>query len=149
MDARIRRGILAHENTRKQLSTDTRLESNWQQHAFPAARAVAIPSTVFKEEHKLYANDTTMMLKHYPPAHSDSDISVHFTAGRHFSYRRHFLESHSPLHRRRKGQVLPGANRLCCFVPGRLKNPRRVTKSGSVLVRPKSHCHDVRAGALD
>ena len=34
----------------------------------------------------------------------------------------------------------------------RLKNLRRgicVTKSGRVLVRPKSYCHDVRAGALN
>jgi glyoxylase-like metal-dependent hydrolase (beta-lactamase superfamily II) len=69
--------ILAHENTRKHLSVDTRVEGNWQ-HTFPAAPAGAIPSTVFKEEHKLYANDTTMMMKHYLPAHTDSDISVHF-----------------------------------------------------------------------
>jgi glyoxylase-like metal-dependent hydrolase (beta-lactamase superfamily II) len=69
--------ILAHENTRKHLSTDTRVEGNWQ-HTFPAAPAGAIPSVVFSEEHKLAANDTTMMMKHYPPAHTDSDISVHF-----------------------------------------------------------------------
>jgi hypothetical protein len=41
--------------------------------------AGAIPSAVFREEHKLDANDTTLVMKHYPPAHTDSDIPVHFT----------------------------------------------------------------------
>jgi glyoxylase-like metal-dependent hydrolase (beta-lactamase superfamily II) len=69
--------ILAHENTRKHLSRPTRVEGNWQ-YTFPAAPAGAIPSTVFKDEHTLDFNRTTLMLKYYPPAHTDSDISVYF-----------------------------------------------------------------------
>jgi len=69
--------ILAHENTRKHLSTATRVEGNWQ-YTFPPAPAGAIPSTVFKDEHTLHFNNTTLMLKYYPPAHTDSDISVYF-----------------------------------------------------------------------
>ena len=68
--------ILAQENTRKHLSKVTRVEG-WK-HTFPAASAGAIPSTVFKEDHTLHANGTTLYLKHYSPAHTDSDISVHF-----------------------------------------------------------------------
>jgi glyoxylase-like metal-dependent hydrolase (beta-lactamase superfamily II) len=68
--------ILAQENTRKHLLADTRVEG-WK-HTFPAAPASAIPSTVFKEDHTLHANGTTLVLKHYLPAHTDSDISVHF-----------------------------------------------------------------------
>jgi glyoxylase-like metal-dependent hydrolase (beta-lactamase superfamily II) len=68
--------ILAQENTRKHLLVDTRVEG-WK-HTFPAAPAGAIPSTVFAEEHTLHANNTTLELKHYLPAHTDSDISVHF-----------------------------------------------------------------------
>src|ERR1700730_8613371 len=68
--------ILAQENTRKHLSEGTRVEG-WKD-TFPAAPACAITSTVFKDEHTLHANDTTLMLKHYQPAHTDSDISVHF-----------------------------------------------------------------------
>jgi glyoxylase-like metal-dependent hydrolase (beta-lactamase superfamily II) len=68
--------ILAQENTRKHLLVDTRVEG-WK-HTFPAAPAGAIPSTVFAEEHTLHANNTTLALKHYLPAHTDSDISVHF-----------------------------------------------------------------------
>jgi glyoxylase-like metal-dependent hydrolase (beta-lactamase superfamily II) len=70
--------ILAHENTRVHLSKATRVEGNWQ-YTFPPAPAGAIPSTVFKDEHTLHANNTTLKLKHYHPAHTDSDISVHFT----------------------------------------------------------------------
>jgi len=69
--------ILAHENTRKHLSKATRVEGNWQ-YTFPAAPAGAIPSTTFKDEYSLHANKTTLMLQHYLPAHTDSDISVHF-----------------------------------------------------------------------
>ncbi len=70
--------ILAHENTRKYLSMATRVEGNWQ-YTFPAAPAGAIPSTVFKDEYKLHINNSTLMLKYYPPAHTDSDISVYFS----------------------------------------------------------------------
>jgi glyoxylase-like metal-dependent hydrolase (beta-lactamase superfamily II) len=68
--------ILAHENTRKHLLVDTRVEG-WK-HTFPAAPAGAIPSTVFKDDYTLHANGTTLVLKRYAPAHTDSDISVYF-----------------------------------------------------------------------
>ncbi|HUO13726.1 MAG TPA: MBL fold metallo-hydrolase [Verrucomicrobiae bacterium] len=68
--------ILAHENTRKHLLVDTRVDG-WK-HTFPAAPAGAIPSTVFADDYSLHANGTTLVLKHYAPAHTDSDISVYF-----------------------------------------------------------------------
>ena len=68
--------ILAQENTRKHLSEDTYVEG-WK-HTFPAAPAGAIPSSVFKDDHTLHANNTTLILHHYLPAHTDSDIYVHF-----------------------------------------------------------------------
>src|SRR5579862_5211314 len=70
--------VLAHENTRKHLSTATFVGGNFQ-YTFPAAPAGAIPSTVFKDEHTLRINNTTLMLKHYLPAHTDSDVSVYFS----------------------------------------------------------------------
>lgn len=68
--------ILAQENTRKHLAEDTHVEG-WK-HTFPAAPAGAIPSAVFKDDHTLHINGSTLILKHYLPAHTDSDISVHF-----------------------------------------------------------------------
>ena len=70
--------ILAQENTRKHLLKSTRVEEIWK-YTFPPAPPGAIPSTVFKEDHTVHANDSTLVLKHYLPAHTDSDISVHFT----------------------------------------------------------------------
>jgi glyoxylase-like metal-dependent hydrolase (beta-lactamase superfamily II) len=69
--------IVAHENTRKHLSKATRVEGNWQ-YTFPPAPASAIPGIVFADEHTLHANNTTLMLKHYAPAHTDSDVWVYF-----------------------------------------------------------------------
>jgi glyoxylase-like metal-dependent hydrolase (beta-lactamase superfamily II) len=69
--------ILAHENTRKHLSTTTRVEG-WK-FTFPPAPAGAIPAVVFRAEFTLHLNGATLELKCYPPAHTDSDISVHFT----------------------------------------------------------------------
>ena len=70
--------ILAHENTRKYLSQATRVEGNWQ-YTFAVSPPGAIPTVVFKDEHTLHVNNTTLMLKHYAPAHTDSDISVYFS----------------------------------------------------------------------
>jgi glyoxylase-like metal-dependent hydrolase (beta-lactamase superfamily II) len=70
--------ILAHESTRKHLSKDTRVAGNWQ-YTFPPSPAGALPSTVFQDDYTAQANGETLMLQHYPPAHTDSDISVLFT----------------------------------------------------------------------
>jgi glyoxylase-like metal-dependent hydrolase (beta-lactamase superfamily II) len=68
--------ILAHENTRKHLSTTTRVE-DWN-YTFPPSPPGARPSHVVQTEHTLHLNDTTIVLRHYGPAHTDSDLSVHF-----------------------------------------------------------------------
>jgi glyoxylase-like metal-dependent hydrolase (beta-lactamase superfamily II) len=69
--------ILAHENTRKHLSTTTRVEG-WK-FTFPPAPAGAIPTAVFQDERTVHLNGATIALKHYAPAHTDSDIYAHFT----------------------------------------------------------------------
>ncbi|HEX8797779.1 MAG TPA: MBL fold metallo-hydrolase [Terriglobales bacterium] len=54
--------ITAHVNTKKHLSTSTRVEGwNW---TFPPAPAGAIPSNVFNDEHRLHHNDTNIVLKY-------------------------------------------------------------------------------------
>jgi glyoxylase-like metal-dependent hydrolase (beta-lactamase superfamily II) len=68
--------IIAHENTRRHLSRDTRVEG-WQ-HTFPAAPAGARPTVVFSDEHRLDLNRSAVALRYYGPAHTDSDISVQF-----------------------------------------------------------------------
>ncbi len=69
--------ILAHENTRKHLAVSTRVDG-WN-FTFPASPAGALPTEVFKTERTLHLNGATIVLKLYPPAHTDSDISTYFT----------------------------------------------------------------------
>jgi glyoxylase-like metal-dependent hydrolase (beta-lactamase superfamily II) len=69
--------ITAHENTRKHLSVTTRVE-DWN-FTFPPAPSGALPTKLFDSEQTLHLNGSTIALKKYSPAHTDSDISVEFT----------------------------------------------------------------------
>jgi glyoxylase-like metal-dependent hydrolase (beta-lactamase superfamily II) len=68
--------ITAHENTRRHLSTTTRVE-DWN-FTFPPAPSGALPTKVFDNEQTLHLNGSTLALKKYSPAHTDSDISIGF-----------------------------------------------------------------------
>jgi glyoxylase-like metal-dependent hydrolase (beta-lactamase superfamily II) len=68
--------MVAHENTRKHLATMQRVE-DWN-FDFPALSVAALPTDLFTTERTLKLNNTTMELKYYGPAHTDSDISVRF-----------------------------------------------------------------------
>jgi len=69
--------IVAHENTLKRLSVATRVE-DWN-YTFGPAPVEARPSQVFATERGMHVNDARIALTYYGPAHTDSDISVHFT----------------------------------------------------------------------
>lgn len=66
--------IIAQSNTQKHLLATQRVE-DWDFTFNPAALA-AIPTDVFDTEKQLKRNGKTISLKHYGPAHTDSDISV-------------------------------------------------------------------------
>jgi glyoxylase-like metal-dependent hydrolase (beta-lactamase superfamily II) len=68
--------ILAHENTKKHLSTTTRVEA-WD-FTFPPAPAGSIPAEVFDKEKTLSINNTNVVLAYYGPSHTDGDLSVYF-----------------------------------------------------------------------
>ena len=68
--------ITAHENTRKHLSTSTRVE-DWN-FTFPPSPPGAIPTEVFNADKTLHLNGTTIALKYYGPSHTDGDVSVYF-----------------------------------------------------------------------
>jgi glyoxylase-like metal-dependent hydrolase (beta-lactamase superfamily II) len=68
--------ITAHENTKEHLSTSTRVD-DWS-YTFPPAPEEALPTTIFRDEHRLRHNDSALGLKYYGPAHTDSDIAVVF-----------------------------------------------------------------------
>jgi cyclase len=68
--------VLAHENTKKRMS---------ESHDVPVlglhfdpSPADAFPQQTFATSHKLKANSESLVLEHLAPAHTDSDIYVHF-----------------------------------------------------------------------
>ena len=69
--------IMAHENTKKHLSTTTRVD-DWD-FTFPPWPAAAIPTEITGAEKTLHLNGATVALKYYGPAHTDGDISIYFT----------------------------------------------------------------------
>jgi glyoxylase-like metal-dependent hydrolase (beta-lactamase superfamily II) len=69
--------ITAHDNTRKHLSTTTRVE-DWN-FTFPPAPPSALPTKILTGDETLHLNGSTLALKYYGPAHTDSDISIKFT----------------------------------------------------------------------
>ena len=68
--------IIAQANTKKHLSGVQRVE-DWDYNFLPHSRG-GIPSEVFAVDYKLKLNGASIDLKHYGPAHTDSDISVTF-----------------------------------------------------------------------
>jgi cyclase len=71
--------LVAHENTKKRMSeTHTLAVLNLTFEPSPAA---ALPQQTFSQNHKIMMNGETVSLVHVPPAHTDSDIYIHFEKG--------------------------------------------------------------------
>jgi glyoxylase-like metal-dependent hydrolase (beta-lactamase superfamily II) len=68
--------ILAHENTRKHLSTTTRVDG-WD-FTFPPSPAGAVPTETMDKEKTLRLNGATIALTYYGPSHTDGDLSAYF-----------------------------------------------------------------------
>ena len=66
--------IIAHENTHKHLLVAQRVE-DWDFN-FPSSALAAVPTDTFSSEKTMKLNGSTLHLKYYGPAHTDSDISV-------------------------------------------------------------------------
>ena len=69
--------ITAHENTHKHLMSTQRVE-DWDFNFTPSALA-AVPTDIFDTDKTLKLNGSTLQLRYYGPAHTDSDISVNFS----------------------------------------------------------------------
>src|ERR1700693_2071172 len=68
--------ILAHEKTRERLSAPQYMEL-FKLH-FPAAPAAALPTRTLTDPFTQYVNGGEVILQYVPPAHTDTDIFVHF-----------------------------------------------------------------------
>jgi glyoxylase-like metal-dependent hydrolase (beta-lactamase superfamily II) len=77
--------VLAHENTKKRMSEPHDLPVLYRGPDgalaglhFDPSPAEALPQQTFPDSYKLQANGETLTLQHFAPAHTDSDIYVHF-----------------------------------------------------------------------
>jgi cyclase len=68
--------VLAHENTRKRLASPQDVTALGMH--FPASPANALPQLVFKDTFQLFVNNEEVALGYIPPAHTDTDIYIHF-----------------------------------------------------------------------
>jgi glyoxylase-like metal-dependent hydrolase (beta-lactamase superfamily II) len=68
--------ITAHAKTRTRMSTPQ--EIAFMQAHFPPSPAGALPTVTFADSKLVKVNGKTLVLKHYDPAHTDTDISVLF-----------------------------------------------------------------------
>ena len=89
--------ILAHENTHKHLLSAQRVE-DWDFN-FPSPPLAAVPTEVFSSEKTLSLNRSTLHLKYYGPAHTDSDISVSFSEADILHCGDTYWNWHLPVHR--------------------------------------------------
>ncbi len=68
--------VTAHRNTLKRLATTQYNDA--LNAVFPASCAGALPTDVFETEKHIRMGDVNLVMRAYPPAHTDGDISVHF-----------------------------------------------------------------------
>ena len=68
--------VIAHENTRKHLSSITRV-ADWN-FTFPPLPENALPTEVVQTGRKLDLNGIAIVLEYYGPCHTDGDISAMF-----------------------------------------------------------------------
>src|ERR1700732_3510995 len=77
--------VLAHENTKKRMSEPHDLpvlyrgpDGSLHDLHFDPSPAEALPQQTFPDSYELQANGETLVLQHFAPAHTDTDVYVHF-----------------------------------------------------------------------
>src|SRR5258707_7682808 len=68
--------VLAHENTKTRMAEPH--DSALMGLHFPASPADALPQQTFSSSKELHANGEIVMLQYFQPAHTDTDIYIHF-----------------------------------------------------------------------
>ena len=137
--------VLAHENTKKRMSEPHDLPI-FGLH-FDPSPAEALPQQTFAASYNLQANGETLALQHFAPAHTDTDIYIHFQKANVIHMGDTFFNGFYPFIDSGTGgkitgmiaaanKALPLANNYTKIVPGHgpLGNKTDLTKFRDMLV---------------
>jgi cyclase len=148
--------VLAHENTKKRMSQQQTIPV--LNVTFPPSPAEALPQQTFASSHKLQANGETLAIEHFAPAHTDSDIYVHFEKANVLHMGDTFFNSSYPLVDAGSGgklngmiaaadKALPLADNDTKIVPGHgpLGNKTDLTKFRNMLVTARDRVQKLKS----
>src|SRR5260221_5892937 len=137
--------VLAHENTKTRMA-EPHDSALFGLH-FPASPADALPQQPLSTSQKLQANGEIMMLQYFQPAHTDTDIYIHFQKANVIHMGDTFFNGFYPVIDASTGgkidrmivaaaKVLPLAHNSTKIVPGHgpLGNKADLTKFRDMLV---------------
>ncbi|HEX4546715.1 MAG TPA: MBL fold metallo-hydrolase [Candidatus Acidoferrum sp.] len=148
--------VLAHENTKQRMSEPHDLQVLGLH--FPPSPGDALPQQTFKISHKLQANSETLALEHVPPAHTDTDIYIHFQKANIIQTGDLFFNGFYPYIDGSTGgalsgmiaaadKILPLANNYTKIVPGHgpLGNKADLAKFRDMLVTARDRVQKLKA----
>jgi len=148
--------VLAHENTKKRMSEPHDLPV-FNFHFAPSPED-ALPQQTFAASHKLQPNGETLILQHFAPAHTDSDIYIHLQRANVIHMGDTFFNGMYPFIDSSTGgkisgmiaaadTVLPLANNYTKIVPGHgpLGNKGDLTKFRDMLVTVRDRLQKLKS----
>jgi len=137
--------VLAHENTKTRMAEPH--DSALLGLHLPASPADALPQQTFRTSQELQANGEIVMLQYFQPAHTDTDIYIHFQKANVIHMGDTFFNGFYPVIDEKKkkkidgmiiaaDKVLPLADNNTKIVPGHgpLGNKAELTKYRDMLV---------------
>ena len=113
--------IIAHENTVKHLTHETRVEP-WN-FTFPPVATGAVPTEIVQKDHAIKLNGTTVAVEYYgAPGHTDGDLSAHFPDADVFHTGDTFWNGHYPFIDYGTGGSIDGTIRACETTLGKVSD---------------------------
>jgi len=148
--------VVAHENTKKRMTEPHDLPV-FGLH-FDPSPAEALPQQTFADSHKLQANGETLALQHFAPAHTDTDIYIHFQKANVFHLGDTFFNGMYPYIDPTTGgnisgmiaaanKIIPLANNYTKIVPGHgpLGNKADLAKFRDMLVTARERVQKLKS----
>jgi glyoxylase-like metal-dependent hydrolase (beta-lactamase superfamily II) len=151
--------IIAHQKTRERLSVPVEMKIF---HRTTAAQpAAALPTVTFEQSLRIWRNGDEVELAHFEPAHTDSDISIHFKKANVLHVGDIWFNGMYPFIDESTGgkiggmiraveQALAVADSSTKIIPGHgpLGNKDDLAKYGSMLAEVRERVAKLKAGGL-